>query len=126
MAKSEDSNVLGEPLEECGTDPVTGWFRDGCCRTDDGDHGSHTVCAIVTASFLAFSKSRGNDLSTPRGGFPGLEPGDSWCLCAARWREAHEAGCAPRVRLAATHMRALDIVSLGALAEHAVDPIALA
>lgn len=122
----EDLNVLGEPLAECGRDPMTGWFRDGCCRTDEDDHGSHTVCAIVTAGFLAFSKRSGNDLSTPRGGFPGLQPGDSWCLCAARWREAHEAGYAPQVRLAATHLRALDIVSLTALAEHAVDPVALA
>ena len=126
MADEEALNVLGEPLAECGTDPMTGWFRDGCCRTDEDDHGSHTVCTIVTSAFLAFSKNRGNDLSTPRGGFPGLKPGDSWCLCAARWREAHEAGYAPQVRLAATHLRALDIVSLPALAEHAVDPIALA
>ncbi len=126
MANDGELNVLGETLAECGTDPMTGWFRDGCCRTDENDHGSHTVCTIVTAGFLAFSKSRGNDLSTRRGGFPGLQPGDSWCLCAARWREAHEAGYAPQVRLAATHLRALDIVSLTALAEHAVDPIALA
>lgn len=123
-----DLNVLGETLEECGRDPLTGWFRDGCCRTDENDHGSHTVCAIVTAEFLAFSKGRGNDLSTPRPalGFAGLKPGDSWCLCASRWLEAHAGGAAPQVRLAATHLRALDLVPLVALAEHAVDPVAIA
>lgn len=116
-------NVLGGPLGDCSLDPVTGWFRDGCCRTDAHDHGSHTVCARVTTEFLAFSRSRGNDLSTPRPefGFPGLKPGDQWCLCAARWKEAWEAGMAPRVVLAATHERALDLVPFEALAQHAID-----
>ncbi|WP_372957257.1 DUF2237 family protein, partial [Marinobacter sp.] len=87
QAQDESINVLGEPLEDCGTDPVTGFFRDGCCNTGPEDLGSHTVCAVVTDKFLAFSRSRGNDLSTPRPefGFPGLRPGDGWCLCAARW-----------------------------------------
>ena len=116
-------NVFGEPLATCSHSPLTGWYRSGCCETDAQDVGSHTVCAVVTAEFLAFSKSRGNDLSTPRPdfGFPGLKPGDRWCLCAARWREAWEAGCAPRVSLRATHRRALDVVDLTALKAHAID-----
>ncbi|WP_417547697.1 DUF2237 family protein [Marinobacter segnicrescens] len=123
QAQDESINVLGEPLEDCGTDPVTGFFRDGCCNTGPEDVGSHTVCAVVTDEFLAFSRSRGNDLSTPRPefGFPGLRPGDGWCLCAARWREALEAGCAPRVRLKATHRAALDICDLADLKRHSVD-----
>ncbi|SET45163.1 hypothetical protein SAMN04487962_1104 [Marinobacter segnicrescens] len=123
QAQDESINVLGEPLEDCGTDPVTGFFRDGCCNTGPEDFGSHTVCAVVTDEFLAFSRSRGNDLSTPRPefGFPGLRPGDGWCLCAARWREALEAGCAPRVRLKATHRAALDICDLADLKRHSVD-----
>ena len=125
MAQAQDKsiNVLGEPLEDCGTDPVTGFFRDGCCNTGPEDVGSHTVCAVVTNEFLAFSRSRGNDLGTPRPefGFPGLRPGDGWCLCAARWREALEAGCAPRVRLKATHRAALDICDLADLKRHSVD-----
>lgn len=125
MAQAQDKsiNVLGEPLEDCGTDPVTGFFRDGCCNTGPEDFGSHTVCAVVTDDFLAFSRSRGNDLGTPRPefGFPGLRPGDGWCLCAARWREALEAGCAPRVRLKATHRAALDICDLADLKRHSVD-----
>ena len=123
QAQDESINVLGEPLEDCGTDPVTGFFRDGCCNTGPEDFGSHTVCAVVTDEFLAFSRSRGNDLSTPRPefGFPGLRPGDGWCLCAARWREALEAGCAPRVRLNATHRAALDICDLADLKRHSVD-----
>ena len=123
QAQDESINVLGEPLEDCGTDPVTGFFRDGCCNTGPEDVGSHTVCAVVTDEFLEFSRSRGNDLSTPRPefGFPGLRPGDGWCLCAARWREALEAGCAPRVRLKATHRAALDICDLADLKRHSVD-----
>lgn len=107
-------NVLGEPLAACSEDPVTGFFRNGCCDTSDADQGSHTVCAVMTAEFLAFSKARGNDLSTPRPefGFAGLKEGDQWCLCAARWEEAFQADAAPRVRLRSTHERALEIVRL--------------
>ncbi|MFQ5567679.1 MAG: DUF2237 family protein [Paracoccaceae bacterium] len=116
-------NVLGEKLETCSTDPMTGFFRNGCCDTSAADQGSHTVCVVVTAEFLAFSKARGNDLSTPRPefGFDGLKPGDRWCLCAARFLEAYEAGRAPRVRLMATHQRALEIVPLDDLREHALE-----
>jgi uncharacterized protein (DUF2237 family) len=116
-------NVLGEKLEPCSTDPVTGFFRNGCCDTSATDRGSHTVCVVLTAEFLAFSKARGNDLSTPRPefGFDGLKPGDRWCLCAARFVEAYEAGMAPRIKLMATHKRALEIVSLDYLREHAVE-----
>ena len=116
-------SVLGEVLEPCSHDPVTGFFRNGCCDTSPADRGSHTVCAIVTAEFLDFSKRAGNDLSTPRPefGFQGLKPGDRWCLCAARFLEAYEAGMAPRVILAATHRRALDIVPLEALRANAVE-----
>jgi uncharacterized protein (DUF2237 family) len=116
-------NVFGEPLALCSERPLTGWTRNGCCETDAQDMGSHTVCAVMTAEFLEFSRSRGNDLSTPRPefGFPGLQPGDRWCLCAARWLEAWQAGVAPRVHLKATHRRALEIVDLAALKAHAVD-----
>ncbi len=119
-------NVLGDTLSPCSTDPLTGYFRDGHCNTCEADAGSHTVCAVMTAEFLAYSKYVGNDLSTPRPefGFPGLKPGDSWCLCAARFLQAHDEGCAPRVSLAATHMRALDIVPLRVLQEHQTDPTA--
>jgi uncharacterized protein (DUF2237 family) len=114
-------NVLGGPLALCGSSPRTGWFRDGCCRTDANDHGSHTVCAIVTDAFLRFSVARGNDLVTPRHeyDFPGLRDGDRWCLCARRWREAWEAGCAPPVVLEATNASALRDVPLEALLAHA-------
>lgn len=114
-------NVLGEPLEPCSFNPNTGFFRDGHCHTCAQDHGSHTVCAVMTAEFLAFSKSRGNDLSTPmpQFEFPGLKPGDHWCLCAGRWFEAYEAGKAPKVNLAATNEAAIAIVPLEALQEHA-------
>jgi hypothetical protein len=114
-------NVLGTWLQTCSTEPMTGWFRDGCCRTDEHDRGSHTVCCEVTREFLDFSRRQGNDLSTPRPeyGFPGLRPGDSWCLCASRWLEAWRAGCAPTVVLEATHERALDIVPMDALLAHA-------
>jgi uncharacterized protein len=116
-------NVLGGELEPCGTDPVTGFFRDGSCATGPEDLGSHTVCAVMTTQFLAHQRDVGNDLSTPIPAyeFPGLEPGDRWCVVAARWRQAYEAGVAPPVVLAATHMRALDVVPLDALREHAVD-----
>ncbi len=116
-------NVLGEPLELCSLQPMTGFFRDGCCNTSREDVGSHTVCAVMTAEFLAFSKSAGNDLSTPVPalGFPGLKPGDRWCLCAPRWQEALEAGHAPRVVLRATHQNCLSFCSLANLKRFAVD-----
>jgi uncharacterized protein (DUF2237 family) len=121
--KAESRNVLGGPLATCSRQPMTGFFRDGCCNTSDEDAGSHTVCAVMTAEFLLFSKSRGNDLSTPRPefGFAGLKPGDRWCLCAARWQEAFKAGRAPLVVLTATHERALEVCDLAALKRHAVD-----
>ena len=120
---SEELNVLGEPLSVCSLDPLTGFTRNGNCSTGPQDLGSHTVCARVTREFLDYSRSQGNDLVTPvpAFGFPGLAPGDRWCLCAARWQEAFEAGCAPRVVLAATHARCLDVVSLEDLKSHAID-----
>ena len=121
MASSSQRNLLGLPLEPCSTRPVTGFFRTGCCETDDHDVGRHVVCVQVTEEFLAFSASRGNDLSTPRPGFPGLSPGDRWCVCAATWRQAFEAGIAPPVVLAATHEETLAVVPLSALKEHALD-----
>lgn len=116
-------NVLGGPLKPCSTDPVTGFFRNGCCDTGPMDEGSHTVCAVMTDEFLAFSKYVGNDLSTPRPefGFAGLKAGDRWCLCAARFLQAHDDGCAPQVDLEATHQRALDIVPLSVLTSCAID-----
>ncbi len=116
-------NVLGEPLEPCGTDPVTGFFRDGCCRTGAEDVGSHTVCAVVTAEFLEHQRSVGNDLTTPRPEwrFPGLRPGDRWCVVAVRWLQAYQDGAAAPVVLASTHERALDAIPLDVLREHAVD-----
>ena len=116
-------NVLGEPLEACSIKPMTGFYRDGCCNTGREDIGSHTVCVVMTAAFLDFSKSRGNDLSTPMPelGFPGLKPGDRWCLCAPRWQEALEASEAPRVVLRATHQGALSYCSLADLERLAVD-----
>ena len=117
------TNVFGEALETCSDDPLTGFFRDGCCNTSREDFGRHTVCTRVTREFLEFSRSRGNDLSTPREefGFPGLRPGDQWCLCAARWQEAFEAGAAPRVVLRATHSATLEIVEFGDLKRYAID-----
>jgi len=114
-------NVLGSELILCSHDPLTGYFRDGCCNTDASDRGSHVVCAVVTAEFLEYSKSRGNDLSTPRPEyrFPGLKDGDRWCLCALRWREALSEGIAPDVVLECTHEKALDFVSLDHLLAHA-------
>jgi uncharacterized protein (DUF2237 family) len=116
-------NVLGGELEPCGNDPVTGFFRDGCCATGSEDLGSHTVCAVMTAPFLEQQRAVGNDQITPMPAyqFPGLEPGDRWCVVAVRWFEAYEAGVAAPVVLAATHARALDIIPLEALREHAVD-----
>lgn len=123
MAKQTARNVLGEPLQDCSHDPVTGFYRDGCCNTGADDLGSHTVCVELTAEFLAFSRDAGNDLSTPRPefGFPGLQPGDRWCLCAPRWQEAFEAGCAPRVFLLRSHEAALEYVDFAALKAHACD-----
>ncbi len=120
---AEQKNVLGGPLEDCSHDPVTGFFRDGCCRTDETDQGRHVVCIRVTTEFLAFSRAAGNDLSTPRPEyqFRGLRPGDSWCLCALRWREALEAESAPMVRLGATHEAALRYVTLDDLIRFAID-----
>lgn len=121
MQKDPEINVLGEHLEPCSQDPLTGFFRDGHCNTCTADAGSHTVCALMTAEFLAYSKYVGNDLSTPRPefNFAGLAPGDHWCLCAARFLQAHDEGCAPKVNLSATHLRALDIVPMHVLQEHA-------
>jgi len=116
-------NVLGGPLEPCSFEPLTGFFRDGCCNTAPEDRGSHTVCAVMTAEFLAFSKARGNDLSSPvpQFGFPGLKPGDKWCLCAPRWQEAFVAGMAPRVVLRATQAGALAHCALEDLKRFAID-----
>ena len=118
-----DRNVLGGSLELCGTDPVTGFYRDGCCTTGPEDLGSHTICAVVTAEFLEHQRAIGNDLSTPvpQYGFPGLVPGDRWCVTAANWLRSHRDGSAAYVVLASTHERALEIVPLEALREHAVD-----
>jgi len=116
-------NVLGAELVPCSLDPVTGFFRNGCCETGPHDVGMHTVCAVMTAEFLAFSKAAGNDLSTPRPdlGFPGLQPGDRWCLCAPRWKEALDANAAPQVVLESTHEETLAIVPLGVLKDYAVE-----
>jgi uncharacterized protein (DUF2237 family) len=120
---TEERNVLGGPLDECGTDPVTGFYRDGCCTSGPEDLGSHTVCAVMTAEFLAHQQSVGNDLSSPRPeySFTGLQPGDRWCVVAARWLQAYQDGAPAPVVLAATNARALDIVPLEALRAHAVD-----
>lgn len=116
-------NVLGEALAPCGLDPMTGFYRDGCCNTGYDDMGIHVICVRMTREFLEFSRRRGNDLSTPvpNAGFPGLKPGDRWCLCAGRWKEALDAGAAPPVVLAATHEEALAVVSLADLKRHALD-----
>lgn len=118
---SDQQNVLGTALQPCSLDPLTGWTRNGCCETDDNDHGVHTVCALMTEEFLAFSRAAGNDLSTPRPeyGFAGLSEGDRWCLCATRWEEARVGGFAPLVVLEATHARTLEFVALGHLQAHA-------
>lgn len=116
------TNVLGGPLLDCSTDPLTGFFRDGCCNTGPGDHGVHTVCIRVTSEFLQYSYSRGNDLITPRPEFqfPGLKPGDQWCLCASRWEEARVMGVAPPVNLDATHHKSLAIIDLAHLKTHSI------
>jgi len=121
---STPRNVLGERLEVCSMSPMTGFFRDGCCDTGQEDVGSHTVCAVMTEEFLAFSALAGNDLSTPRPewGFPGLAAGDRWCVCAARWLEAHRAGVAPPIVLGATHARAVDVIPVELLTALAVPP----
>lgn len=120
---TEARNVLGGELEPCGTDPVTGFYRDGCCNTAADDVGNHTVCAVVTGEFLAHQRMVGNDLSTPMPayGFAGLQPGDRWCVCAGRWRQAYDDGMPAPVVLAATHERALEVIELAMLREHAVD-----
>ena len=122
-----DVNVVAGELLPCSNEPLTGFFRDGCCSTGPEDLGSHTVCAVMTEEFLAFSRAAGNDLSTPRPewGFAGLLPGDRWCVCASRWLEAHEAGVAPPVVLGATHERALEVVSIEALTAKAASPDAI-
>jgi uncharacterized protein len=120
---ADDRNVLGGPLEPCGTEPLTGFYRDGCCTSGPEDVGSHTVCAVVSTDFLALQRDLGNDLTTPRPeyGFPGLRPGDRWCVVAVRWLQAYQAGAAAGVVLAATNARALEVVPLEALRQHAVD-----
>ena len=127
MNRVPDLNVVGGSLLPCSTDPMTGFYRDGCCATGPEDVGSHTVCTVVTTAFLEFSKRAGNDLSTPRPewGFAGLSDGDRWCLCATRWLEAYRAGCAPAVVLGATHAQALDVVPIEALTAHALQPDAV-
>ncbi len=122
MPADQRTNVLGGPLQSCCFQPVTGFYRDGYCRTGPGDHGLHTVCIEASAEFLAFSRERGNDLSTPRPeyAFPGLRPGDRWCLCVTRWQEAFEAGVAPAVLLVSSHISALEFVSLEDLQAHAL------
>jgi len=119
----EDKNVFGEELETCSTNPMTGFFRDGCCSTDAQDVGMHVVCAEVTEEFLEFSKASGNDLSTPNPDFdfPGLKPGDRWCVCALRWKEAMDKGVAPPVVLTSTHESVLEVISLEDLKRHSLD-----
>lgn len=123
MSESDTKNVLGSELRSCSSSPLTGFYRDGCCNTGPEDLGLHTVCAQMDDAFLAFSRAQGNDLSTPKPefGFPGLQPGDRWCLCAARWKEAHDAGVAPRVYLSSTHEKTLDVVPLELLKPYALD-----
>ena len=119
----KQKNVLDEELQDCGIDPMTGFYRDGCCNTGAGDVGTHTVCAIMTDEFLEYSKSKGNDLITPRPefDFPGLKAGDAWCLCALRWEEARQAGCAPRVKLTSTNIKTLEMVEFDDLKAHQID-----
>ena len=116
-------NIFGDEIEACCHDPMTGYFRDGFCNTDEHDHGSHVVCAVMTYDFLEFSKSKGNDLTTPRPefNFPGLKEGDRWCLCALRWKEAYDAGVAPKVYLESCHFNSLNFVTKEQLEEHAVN-----
>lgn len=121
--EEKQKNVLGFDLATCGMDPVTGFYRDGCCNTGNGDIGTHTVCGIVTTKFLEYSKEQGNDLTTPRPefNFKGLKDGDSWCLCALRWKEAYKAGCAPRVKLTATNIKTLKFIKLDVLKSYQAD-----
>ncbi|MBD3633292.1 MAG: DUF2237 domain-containing protein [Methylophaga sp.] len=123
MDIDESLNVFGEPLQSCSEEPLTGFYRDGCCNTSDADYGQHTVCVQVNQAFLEYSRFRGNDLTTPMEefGFPGLKEGDRWCLCAVRWLEAYEHNMAPRVYLAGTHQRATEIIPLDLLKEFAAD-----
>ena len=127
MEREPDVNVVGGELQPCSLEPLTGFFRDGCCATGPEDLGSHTVCALMTEEFLEFSRLAGNDLSTPQPawGFPGLRPGDRWCVCAARWLEAHRAGCAPPVVLGATHASALEVIPIETLTARAAAPDAV-
>jgi uncharacterized protein (DUF2237 family) len=120
-SQAEALNVLGSPLELCSCEPMTGWFRDGSCRTDGADLGRHSVCCVINERFLSYSKAQGNDLSTPAPhyGFPGLRPGDHWCVCAPRWLEAHQDGMAPQVRLEATEASALELIPLALLQQFA-------
>lgn len=120
MQLPPSTNVLGSDLQDCGRDPMTGFYRTGCCETGPDDHGTHVVCAVMTEAFLAFTKAKGNDLSTPQPAFrfPGLAPGDRWCLCVARWKEALDAGVAPPVVLEATHEKALRVVTIEELRAH--------
>ncbi|WP_153557901.1 DUF2237 family protein [Roseimaritima sediminicola] len=124
MNQRTQKNVFGQPLISCSTEPLTGFYRDGCCRTGAEDMGLHVVCCVMNDDFLRFSRWKGNDLSTPipEYEFPGLKAGDRWCLCAARWKEAYDAGMAPEVVLAATHISALEFASLEELKEFAVEP----
>ena len=124
MSREPDLNVVGGELLPCSLEPMTGFYRDGCCGTGPEDVGSHTVCAVMTEEFLEFSRQAGNDLSTPRPewGFEGLQPGDRWCLCAPRWLEAHEAGMSPEIVLGATHVSALEFVPIELLTARAVAP----
>jgi uncharacterized protein (DUF2237 family) len=124
MSREPDVNVVGGELLPCSAEPLTGFYREGCCSTGSEDVGSHTVCTVLTAEFLEFSKAAGNDLSSPRPewGFAGLRPGDRWCVCAARWLEAYHAGRAAPVVLGATHVRALEVVPIEALTAHALEP----
>jgi uncharacterized protein (DUF2237 family) len=119
----EQKNVLGSTLLDCSNDPITGFYRDGCCNTGLGDSGTHTVCAIMTDEFLEYSRNKGNDLITPKPefGFQGLKKGDGWCLCAMRWEEARRAGCAPRVKLTSTNIKTLELVEFEHLKEYQVD-----
>ncbi|SOD95080.1 DUF2237 family protein [Caenispirillum bisanense] len=121
---SDQLNVFGDPIEPCSGNPRTGFYRTGCCETGPEDLGLHLICAVMTAEFLDFSKRTGNDLSTPRPefGFPGLKPGDRWCLCAGRWREAYDAGMAPRVVLKSTHEETLAVIPMDVLQQYALDP----
>ena len=123
VSMEKQKNVLDSELQDCGISPMTGFYRDGCCNTGPGDIGTHTVCAIMTDEFLVYSKSKGNDLITPRPefDFPGLKAGDAWCLCALRWEEARQAGCAPRVKLTSTNIKTLEMVEFEDLKAHQID-----